>query len=202
MSQAPPPDESGLIAAAREGDESALAALCKRYEAKLRARVERRLSPALRRRVAASDVIQEALMVAAERIGDFEDRGPGSFGRWLGRIVDLKAQQLVRHHAGTAKRDVGAEVTRAARATMGAVRGRSPSPSQIAIGKETREAAQRAIAALPPTYQQVIRLIQGEGLTLAQAGERMGRTRDAVKGLYSRALGRLARELNIEKDGS
>jgi RNA polymerase sigma factor (sigma-70 family) len=85
---------------------------------------------------------------------------------------------------------------------MGAVHGRSPSPSQVAIGRETREAAQRALATLPPTYQEVIRLVQGEGLTLAQAGERMGRSRDAVKGLYSRALGRLANELNIGKDPS
>ena len=149
------------------------------------------LSPGVRRRVAVSDVIQEAHIVAFDQIARFEDRGAGSFGRWLGRIVDLKAQQLVRHHAGTAKRAISAEMTRAQRGTIGAVRDRSASPSQAAMGAELREAAKRAVARLPENYRQVIQLIQGEGLTTAAAAERLGRTTDSVKGLYSRALARL-----------
>jgi RNA polymerase sigma-70 factor (ECF subfamily) len=199
MSQAANQDEADLLARAQAGDQGAFGALCSRYEARLRRRVERRLSSGVRRRVAASDIIQEANMVAFDQIAGFEDRGEGSFGRWLGRIVDLKAQQLVRHHAGTAKRAVSAEVTRAQRGTMGALRGRSASPSQVAMGAELREAAKRAVARLPQNYRQVIELIQGEGLTTAEAAERLGRTTDSIKGLYSRALARLARELNLHK---
>jgi RNA polymerase sigma-70 factor (ECF subfamily) len=200
MDQTENQDEAELIARARSGDERAFGALCARYEARFRRRVERRLSPAVRRRVAPSDILQEAHMVAFGQIANFEDRGAGSFGRWLGRIVDLKAQQLVRHHAGTAKRAVSAEVTRAQRGTLGALRGRSASPSQVAMGAELRDAATRAVLRLPANYRQVIQLIQGEGLPLASAAERMGRTEDSVSGLYSRALARLARELNLDKD--
>lgn len=192
-------DEADLIAQARTGDQRAFGALCDRYQARLRRRVERRLSRGVQRRVAVSDVIQEAHMVAFGQIEDFEDRGSGSFGRWLGRIVDLKAQQLVRHHAGTAKRAISAEVTRAQRGPLGAVRGRGASPSQVAMGEEMRAAAQRAVARLPENYRQVIQLIQGEGLTTAATAERLGRTTDSIKGLYSRALARLARELNLDK---
>ena len=72
----------------------------------------------------------------------------------------------------------------------------------ISVGEaaELREAAKRAVARLPENYRQVIQLIQGEGLTTAAAAERLGRTTDSVKGLYSRALARLARELNLDKD--
>ncbi|MEZ6006886.1 MAG: sigma-70 family RNA polymerase sigma factor [Planctomycetota bacterium] len=202
MDATPAPTESLLIERARRGDQVALKALCDRYHDHLRARVERRLSPAVRRRVAASDVIQEALIVAAEQLDTFEDRSEGSFGRWLGRIVDLKAQQMVRHHAGRAKRDVAAEVMRPDDPTLGSIPCPWPSPSQVAMGEEMRRAAQQALQRLPDAYRQVIQFIQGEGLTLAQAGERMERSRDSIKGLYSRALGRLARELDLDGDRS
>ena len=202
MESSPNHDESRLLASARSGDEAAFGALCARYEARMRRRVERRLSPAVRRRVAASDVIQEALLVASRRLRDFEDRGPGSFGSWLARIVDLKAQHLVRHHAGIAKRDVAAEAPRAQRGRIAHVRGPGPSPSQAAMGREATDAARHAMTRLPEAYHQVILLIQGEGLTLAEAADRMGRTRDSVKGLYSRALGRLAREMELDGGAS
>ena len=192
--------EEDLVARARDGDEEAFGALCARYEARLRRRVERSLSPGVQRRVAASDVLQDAHLEAYRKMADFEDRGPGSFGRWLGRIVDLKAKQMVRHHAGTAKRDIAAELTRAARGTMGAVRGSEASPSQMAMGEELKEAALRAVQGLPASYREVIDLIQGAGLSTAEAAERLGKTRDAVKGLYSRALARLARELDLDRE--
>jgi DNA-directed RNA polymerase specialized sigma24 family protein len=68
------------------------------------------------------------------------------------------------------------------------------------MGAEMRAAAQRAVALLPENYRQVVELIQGEGLTTAAAAERLERTTDSVKGLYSRALARLARELNLDKN--
>ena len=200
MSKAQDEIEGELVARAREGDEAAFGALCGRYEDVLRRRVERRLSPSVRRRVAVSDVLQDAHIEAHRQIADFEDRGPGSFGHWLGKIVDFKAKQMVRHHAGTAKRNVQAEVTRAARGTLGAIRGRNPSPSQVAMGSEQREAATVAVARLPQNYREVIHLIHGEGLTTAETAGRLGRSRDSVKGLYSRALARLARELNLDRE--
>ena len=192
--------EEELVARAREGDEAAFGALCARYESRLRRRVERGMSPGVRRRVAASDVLQDAHLEAYRKMADFEDRGPGSFGRWLGRIVELKAKQMVRHHAGTAKRNVSAEVTRAARGTLGGVRGRAATPSQAAMGAELRDEARQAIARLPTGQRVAVELIQGAGLSVAEAAERLGKTRDAVKGLYSRALERLARDLKLDRD--
>ena len=186
---------------ARKGDEDAFVRLCALHEAALRRRIERRLSPGIRRRISSSDVLQEAQMIALGKLADFEDRGDGAFRAWLGRIVDLKTQELIRFHAGAEKRAISGEATRGHRATLDAMRGRGPTPSQVAMGAEMRDAAERAMNALPESYREVIHLIQGEGLMLAEAGERLGKTREAVKGLYARALGRLARALDLERNG-
>ena len=45
--------------------------------------------------------------------------------------------------------------------------------------------------ALPPDYRTILRLVKEEGLTMRAAGERMGRSREAAKKLYGRALLRL-----------
>lgn len=191
--------EEYLLARAREGDDTAFAAMCARHEGRLRRRVELRLSPGVKRRVAASDVLQLAHLEAHRKLGEFETRGEGSFGRWLSRIVDLKAKELVRHHAGTAKRNVQAEVTRAGRHTLSALHGAGASPSQAAMGAELRAAVDRAIGALPHRYREVLELRQIEGLSTAETAERLGQTRDAVKGAYSRALARLAQDLKLDE---
>ena len=192
--------EGDLIQRAQAGDEEAFAALCEREAGRLRARAEQILSPAIRRKVAPSDVVQEAYVLAHQRLQDFEDRGDGAFGAWLARIVDLKAREAVRRYAGTAKRAVGAEVTEG---RLGAALnpGRGPSPSQVVQAAETGEAIRRAIEALPDDYRLTIHLIQAEGLTIAAAAERMGRSRDSVKGLYARALKQVAAELGYERRG-
>jgi len=189
--------EADLLERARDGDDEAFAALCARHEARLRRRVELRLSPAVRRRFAASDVLQLAHLEAHGKLPDFEDRGQGSFGRWLARIVDLKAKELVRHHAGTAKRAVQAELTRPGRPTLGAFHGADTSPSQAAMGSELRGAIRRAIENLPPNYREVVELRQVRGLSTAEVAERLGKTPDMVKGTYSRALAKLARDLKL-----
>ena len=160
-----PTDEDQLVTRAVNGDEAAFGRLFALYESRLRRRVEARLSPGVRRRISAQDVLQEAYLVAFDRIGEFQNRGDGAFGRWLGKIVELKAKHAVRRHVGVAKRAISGEVTRAHRGTIQNVRGRSDSPSQVAMGEELRDRAKKAIQRLPETYREVIQFIQGEGLS-------------------------------------
>jgi DNA-directed RNA polymerase specialized sigma24 family protein len=48
------------------------------------------------------------------------------------------------------------------------------------------------IDGLSEDHATVIRLVHREGLTLVEAGRRMGRTPDATRMLYGRAIGRIA----------
>lgn len=156
-----------------------------RYLPILRARVVRAMPGHLGRKVSVADVLQEVRIVAHRRRGGFEYRGPGSLTAWLLAIADLKVREAIRHHAGTAKRDVGREVD--------GLSGRGiptadPTPSQQAIARETAELMRRAREQLSPTQQEVLRLVQEKGLTLGEVADRTGRSREAVKKIYGRGI--------------
>jgi RNA polymerase sigma-70 factor (ECF subfamily) len=184
--------ESALVRDARTGSQAALRALFTRNEAALHGFLERRLPPRLRRKVAPEDVMQEVWLVAAARLAEFEDRGEGAFRAWVMRIAELKLREAMRAHLGTQKRAAVREVSRGGRPDTSAFRGGGPTPSEVAQGHELEDAAARAMAALPEDYRAVLKLVQVEGLTLKAAAERIGRSHEATKKLYGRALGRFA----------
>ncbi len=182
--------DEALVAKARAGDEDAYAALLRRHSTELRRLVDRRLPTPVQRKVSVEDVVQEARITAYRRLPDFEDRGEGSFLRWLRKIAGLKVKAAIERHAGTAKRSVAREVTRGGRPDTAAVEGRGPSPSQGAILAETKASVRRTLGTLSEDHREVLRLAMEEGLSLRQIAARMGRSREAVKKLYGRALGR------------
>ncbi len=188
-----------LVRRAREGSAAALRALFERHEATLKGFLDRRLPPGLRRKVAAEDVLQEVWLVAAARLAEFEDRGEGAFRAWLMKIAEFKLKEAVRAFLGTRKRADVREVSRGGRPDTSAFRDDSPSPSQVAQGNELRDAAARAMTELPPDYREILRLVQVEGLNLKSAAERMGRSHDAAKKLYGRALARFAELLGHDQ---
>lgn len=195
------PDDASLLERARAGDPEALHVLFDRHRGALEARIRRFLPRAVQRKVSVSDVVQEARILAFERTGQFEPQREGAYRAWLLRIAELKAREALRAHAGTAKRAVGREVSRgdAGASAEGAARG--PSPSQAAMTAERREAVLRILAALPPDYGEVLRLARLEGLAIREVAERMGRSVEAIKKLYGRALGSFGRALAASQGG-
>ena len=73
--------EHDLILRARQGDEDALQALLRRHAELLRKRVQRWVSPRLRRKIHASAALQEAYIVALRRFAVFEDGGARGVGQ-------------------------------------------------------------------------------------------------------------------------
>jgi RNA polymerase sigma-70 factor (subfamily 1) len=181
-------DESDLIRRFKAGDEKALRILLDGCKDVVQARAYHLMSRAVRRRVSVADVLQEARITAFERRHELENRGPGSFGRWLLGIVEMKARRAVQRHADAAMRSVDREVTRGCRPDTAACAGVAPSPSQAAIGSELRDVAARAMDSLPDDYREVLHLSTVEHLKTDEIAERMGRSRDAVKKLRGRAL--------------
>jgi RNA polymerase sigma-70 factor (subfamily 1) len=188
------PDDEDLVRQAQAGDESALTVLMQRYQALLTHHAERQLPDSLRPRVSTADVVQEAQIVAYERHREFEDRGGGSFRNWLLKIVDLKVKEVLRTHMATAKRAQGREVVKRTNVRTAYFVSGNPSPSQVAVGDEVQEIARRAMNTLPEDYRQVLRLAREQGLSLREAAACMGRSREATKKLYGRALSRFTEE--------
>ncbi len=189
-------NKSDLIHRFRRGDEGALRELLDGHSGILQAHVERYLPSYLQRRVAVSDIIQETRIVAFQRCGDFEDRGEGAFSNWVLGIARRKIHQAVERHLGAAKRAAGKEVSRAGRADTGQFASGDPSPSQVAMGMELADLALEALRLLPRDHREVLRLAREEQLPLREVADRIGRSYEATRRFYSRALRRLAEVLD------
>ena len=143
-------------------------------------------------------MLQETRILAFEQSGGFESRRDGAYRVWLLRIAERKARETLRTHAGTAKRSIRREVSGDGRPDPHEAASKWPSPSQFAMTEERRAEVLQTLATLPPDYGEVLRLTQFEGLSLRDAAERMGRSRDATKKLFGRAMIRFAAAAGIK----
>lgn len=198
-SEIPSPDP-GLLARFRDGDEDAFRALFAECEPVLRARVHRWLNDRMRRRLSVADVLQETRLVAFLRREDFAPEGPAPFRRWLLGILRMKLKEMSRRHAGTAKRSVDREIPPGSRPDTGYFPYRGPTPSEVTVAAETLARARRALTRLPEDYREALILTWEEKLSLAEAAERMGRSREAFRKLVGRAICRF-REAYDSLDG-
>jgi RNA polymerase sigma-70 factor, ECF subfamily len=197
MQTSPVSGDGALIVRARRGDPSAEDALFERYRGVLERQVGRLLPRAVRRRVSVSDVVQETRLVAHAGLAAFEDRGDGSYRAWLLGIGEKKTQEAVRTHVRTARRALAREVSAAQ--PSGRVADTRTTPSEAAMASEQREAIRRALAALRPDDAQVLRLLRIEGLSLREAAACMGRSLEATKKLYGRALVRFGKSFDGDR---
>jgi len=170
------------------GDEGALTELLTRHRGAVKAALNGKIPNRLRRRISVMDVIQDAEIAVFEGSEAFEDRGDGSFRRWLFGISENKLREAIRKHGGTAKRAAGRELTVDLRGPTDGIAGNGPSPSEAAMGAEFAEQVRMAMAELSDDYRRVLELTRELGLTIGEAAEHLSRSREATKKLYGRAF--------------
>jgi len=111
----------------------------------------------------------------------------------------MKAQ---RKFSATAKRDLAREVPLAGLSSVivpgVSVPAQPGLPGQHLIAEEDAAKLALALSQLPADYQQVIRLRSWELQPFAKIGKEMCRSTDAVRSLWSRALQRLAEEMESQ----
>ena len=184
------------ITAAHEGSSEALGSLftaCRDY---LLVVANRELHADIRVKVAASDLVQETLLAAQREFGRFEGRDKAELVEWLRRILLRRLSIANRRYRKTLKREVAREVPLDGLSSVigpgiGLAAGRTNSPSQIAAAREDREAIDRALAMLPLDYRQALVLRFREHRSFAEIGQELGRSEEAARKLWLRALGRL-----------
>jgi RNA polymerase sigma-70 factor (ECF subfamily) len=180
-------DTGGLLRTARSGDREALDALFDRHRGRLLAFLRVRMDAALARTVAAEDVLQETLLEAARKLDAFEDRGSGSFYRWLVAIARFKLSEADRARHAQKRTMVGALESDPPAADT--------APEERILREERAERLRGAVESLPPDQAEAVRLRYLEGLTVAETSERMSRSPASVKALVSRGLDALAGRL-------
>src|ERR1700722_18884284 len=97
------PDTDQLLDLAGKGDSSARNRLLDRHRRQLRSLIALRMDPRLAARVDPSDVVQESLVEAAERLPDYIEERPLPFYPWLWQIALERLIDLQRRHVRSKK---------------------------------------------------------------------------------------------------
>jgi RNA polymerase sigma-70 factor (ECF subfamily) len=110
---------------------------------------------------------------------------------WLCQVVCNRAR-TERRYNHTPLRNVDAEVGGDG---LNAVAAGWSAPSSVALRAEQVRLMDAALERLPETYRQVIVWRQWHGLRFAEIGQRLGRSPDAARMLWFRAVEQLGQEL-------
>lgn len=168
-----------LFAAAQAGNPAALERLLRELQPDIRRYARRQCH----RSSSIEDVVQEALIVLYRRVGSVRD--PLALAGWVLRVVTrlcmLPVLGALRGTEQLADRDDAAHFAR------------------MPVD-ELRLDLVRALESLPAMYREIVLLRDMEQLTIGEAAERLGLTREATKSRLHRARA-LLREY-LQADGS
>src|SRR5437016_4375861 len=103
------PDTDRLIELASQGDRGAGEQLLVRHRSRLRKMISLRLDRRMAARIDPSDVVQEVLAEAAQKLPDYLRERPLPFYPWLRKIAWERLVDLYRQHVQAQKRSVKRE---------------------------------------------------------------------------------------------
>jgi len=194
-------DVGGLIDEARDGATGALDRLIELCRDYLLAIANDELPVECRAKTAASDVVQETVVKAHLRFGDFRGSSHPELLAWLRKILQHQLLDVYRHYATTAKRRVSLEVPlhEAARHGDDALVDWA-TPSSCVAARDMCAHVHVVIECLPEHYVSVVRAYHMDGLMFEEIASRMNRSVGAVRKLWVRALMRLQRHLSDHHD--
>lgn len=183
-------DSDGLLASARAGDQEAFGQLATQYGPYLKKVAARVLGSRLPGD--ASSVVQEALIAGMEHLHEFRNTQARAFLAYLAVTVRNKALnrlKRVRREQPLPEGESNEELLRAD----------DPSPSEVTMAREEAARLREVMERLPHDYREVIDLRDFEHRSYSEIASHMGRSEDAVRQLWVRAIKSL-RELWSESD--
>jgi RNA polymerase sigma-70 factor (ECF subfamily) len=143
--------------------------------------------------------VQETFLEAQRDFAQFRGGSEAELRAWLRALLVHNLDNLARGFRATAKRNVAREVA-VPDAPLGelyaAVAAGSKSPSGQAMARERDEALRRALDRLPGPAMQVIRWRNYDRLPFAEIGRRLGRSAEAARKVWARALEELRQALD------
>ena len=185
-----------LLDAIRNGDRAAFDdALAPEREWLLR-RARTRIDDSLRRFVDPDDLVQDVLLIAYRKLGETRLDRRVSLRAWLDQVLENRTTDVRRRHfrrthpsGPTRSLDESQSTSSAGSAPLHAFLTRNETtPSGAAAAREDHSALQEALTQLSPDHRRVIEYLRIQGLTAAEAAERMQRSPEAVYKLCNRAL--------------
>ena len=194
-------DARELIRQVRGGDREALESLLRCYRNYLCVLARSGLAGAMRAKVDASDVVQETMLAAFTDFAQFRGVTEGELLAWLRGILAHRLGMAVRRYRGTAARDLEKEraivgaLDRSSIALGNLVPARGPTPSQHAARRERGVILADALEALPDADREVVTLRVFRHLSWEEVGRGTGRSADAARMAWTRAIRKLGASL-------
>jgi RNA polymerase sigma-70 factor, ECF subfamily len=188
-----------LLAQAKEGDGQAIDELLDRHRQSLRRMIQLRIDQRVLKRLDVSDVVQDVLIEANRRLGQYLENPVLNFQVWLRQIAKDRIIDAHRRHRNSAKRSVDREQPMVApgghdHSTMElANRLCDPelTPAALATQKEVAAQVESAVRQLKGQDREIILMRHYEQMSNLESAEALGLTEPAASMRYLRALRRL-----------
>jgi RNA polymerase sigma-70 factor (ECF subfamily) len=187
------------LEAARAGSAEARGALLEMCRPYLLGVSSQQLEADLQAKAGASDLVQESFLEAHRDFDGFHGSSEGELLAWLRQILLHNIANLRRHFRDTDKRAVGREIALASAALP--EEPQVDSPSSQARARERDEALHRALQQLPEASRLAIEYRSYERCSFEEVGRRLGRSAEAARKLWVRAIDQLQQILEA-RDGN
>lgn len=197
-----------LLDEARHGSATAIGSLFESARAYLLFLANKELPRGLQAKFGASDLVQETAFEAHRDFQRFAGSSAEEFYAWLRSILQNNLRDAVRHYEAAHKRDVAKETSLSAlaerrgdgRTVTTSPHDRSRSPDGSIIRREDAAKVEAVLARLSDDHRIVLRMRYWDGLSFQQIGDRFGRSAEAVRKLWYRAVQKLQDELHSPDD--
>jgi RNA polymerase sigma-70 factor (ECF subfamily) len=209
MCESSEPESEQLIRQAAAGDREATDSLLSRYRSRVRKMVAIRMDKRLAARVDPSDIVQEALADAAQKLPDYLNQQPLPFYPWLRQLACERLIQQQRHHIGAKARTVTREQGDAcalpdhsAVELVDQLLASGTSPSAGLMREELQQRVQNMLEKMATADREVLVLRYLEQLSITETAAVLGLTADGVKSRQRRALERFSNMLADQSRGN
>jgi RNA polymerase sigma-70 factor (ECF subfamily) len=191
------------------GDQSAVNRLMDRHRDAVRRMIQMRLDQAVSRRVDASDVVQDVLMEASQRLNDYLQNPSMPFHLWLRQLAKDRIIDMHRRHRAAQRRSVDREQNlsglgsdeQSAADLASLLKDAELTPAAAALRKEMEQRFLVALDQLEENDREIVVMRHFEHLGNSEVAEALQLSPPAAGMRYLRAIRRL-RELLGSDDNS
>ncbi|NDC63810.1 MAG: sigma-70 family RNA polymerase sigma factor [Planctomycetia bacterium] len=195
-----------LLDRVRRGDSAAVNGLLERHREAIKRMIGRRMDRVVQRRVDASDIVQDVLVEANRRLGDYLANPTMPFQLWLRHMARDRLIDAHRRHRVASNRSLDRETSLSACDDAGQSRAdamqqvvdRELTPAAAATWHELERRFAAAVELLEDGDRQIVLLRHFEHLSTAEAADLLGLTKPAAGMRYLRAMRRLRALLDGE----
>jgi RNA polymerase sigma-70 factor (ECF subfamily) len=188
-----------LLASVGQGNAAAVNQLLERHRGAVRRMIAQRIDPKIRRRVDASDIVQEVMLEANRRLNEYLKNPVIPFHLWLRQISKDRLIDAFRRHRIAARRSLDREQPlspllrkdESAYDLAAQLRDQQQTPAAAAAWHELKARFEEACEHLDPQDQEVVLMRHFEELSNSEVATALGITPQAASMRYLRAMRRL-----------